>query len=341
MSEAKIIGGEFRISSNAMAGDCKNKIEAVYSLGRTCLYAIFEGMNSDVREVLLPDYICYSVAEVLCRLNISFKHYHIMASFVPDLESIKDEIIKSKGQKCLVLVNYFGFVDLDETIIAIRTEFPEVTIIVDDVQNFYGFGCHVDYDYCFSSFRKWFAVPEGAAIINKEGNLQPHLFLKDADYISYKLAGNLLKNHSEITGDFVALELIEKGERMMDQEYLYRCADISNDLLHRIDVDFVKQKRKINAAYLHERLQRLEICHLYDPDVTPLFIPIVVSGKIRNKIRDRLFAERIYTPVHWPVRDQTKQGNNELYQTELSLICDQRYDEEDMERMLRGLEDEI
>ncbi len=51
-----------------------------------------------------------------------------------------------------------------------------------------------------------------------------------------------------------------------------------------------------------------------------------------------LFNENIFVPIHWPVEDVDMQGNNNLYKMELSLICDQRYEKEDMERIIRGIE---
>ncbi len=87
---------------------------------------------------------------------------------------------------------------------------------------------------------------------------------------------------------------------------------------------------------LHEGLKKLGVKHLFNVGKTPLFIPIMVDN--RNIIRRALFSENIFVPIHWPNEDASLQGNNELYEVELSLICDQRYDQGDMERILRGIE---
>lgn len=340
MSGKKVIGGEFIIPADILQIDSISDIEPVYSLGRTCFYAILERLRTDVRGgVLLPDYLCSSVAEVPSRLGIPFKHYPVSNDFLPDMDNLRN-LLAYKGESwAVLLITYFGLVDLNDTITEIRREFPNTTIIVDDVQNFYGFGQHSYYDYCFTSYRKWFAVPDGADVLTKNGARDLSGFTEQPNYVRYKAAGNLLKNHGDIIDETVALELIEKGESIMDTEYLYRCSDVGCKLFKKIDFDMVQIKRRANAKVLHEGLEQLNVRHLYDEDKIPLFVPIIVPN--RDRLRKRFFSENIFTPVHWPVESEELQGTNELYGTELSLICDQRYDEADMERILRVIRDEM
>lgn len=332
-----IIGGEFQISPNVLQCDIRNVFNPTYSLGRTCLYGIFDALRRKNGGVLVPDYVCNSVTEVPIRLGLSIKHYHINETFTPDYESIRNAIHENKEIVAILLVAYFGLVDLDTVITRIRAEFPDIFIIIDDVQNYYGFGEHFDYDYCFTSYRKWFAVPDGADILRKGTMPGTELYPHEGDYVRYKAAGNLLKNHNELVNDSISLELIDRGERMMDEEYRFRCSDLSKSLMQRIDTELIAERRKANAQFLHDGLVRLNIQHLYDSKRVPLFIPIVVEN--RDKIRKRLFADEIFAPIHWPVIDSVTQGNNKLYEMELSIICDQRYGEKDMERILHGIED--
>lgn len=341
MSETKIIGGEYKIPADVLQMDSIRSNEPVYSLGRTCFYAILELIRTNVRGggVLLPDYLCSSVAEVPTRLGTPFKHYPVNNNFLPDMDSLRKLLSNNDEKLAVLLIAYFGLVDLNDTITEIRREFPNTTIIVDDVQNFYGFGQHTDYDYCFTSYRKWFAVPDGADVLKKNGPMKLSVFQEQPAYAQYKAAGNLLKNHGNIIDEKVALELLGKGEAMMDTEYLYRCSGVSHELFKRIDFDMIQTRRRSNAEILHEGLEKLHIRHLYDVAKTPLFVPIIVPN--RDRLRKRLFSEMIFAPVHWPVESKKLQGTNELYGTELSLICDQRYDGADMERILHVIKDEM
>lgn len=349
MPEMDVIGGEFRIDSGLLNGENRNEMTPAYSLGRTCLYSILQSLKEEKKDgidaveelhdrrrdtVLLPDYICSSVANVPERLNISIRHYHIRSDFTPDQDSIRKSIFF--GNESIVLVSYFGMIQLDTAITMIRRDYPDVIIIVDDVQNFYGFGHHIDFDYCFSSYRKWFCVPDGADIIRKKDTNLLDAYSREAEYVSYKAAGNLLKNYRVYLGDSISLDLLSKGERMMEEEYLNSCSDFSRELIQKIDMEQAREKRRSNAYYLHCGLARLGIEHIYYTDAAPLFIPIVISD--RDNIRKQLFENHIFSPVHWPVISSRLQGENELYDKELSLICDQRYNEEDMERILEVLE---
>lgn len=264
-------------------------------------------------------------------------HYHVGSDFYPDWDDIHKVSGEATERLAILLISYFGLVDLNNMIERLRAVYPDMIIIVDDVQNFYGFGKCCDFDYCFSSYRKWFAVPDGADIICRvKANDIEGFETSSGGYVFYKAAGNLLKNHRELIGDGIALELIEKGEKMMDDDYLYGCSTLSTELLRRTDFENIAQRRKSNAKWLHAGLERLGIQHLYNESKIPMFVPVVLKN--RDAVRKRLFASDVFCPIHWPVDDMDLQGDNELYQAELSLICDQRYDEEDMERIIRGIE---
>lgn len=336
MTDLDVIGGEFRIDPNLLEKKEVNNLAPVYSLGRTCLAAILQSQRYVLDEFLCPDYICISVPEVAQRLGLKIRHYHISRSYACDVESVRLAVGGRDAGKAILLVSYFGIVDLDPIIEILRCEFPSLLIIVDDVQNYYGFGAHRDFDYCFSSYRKWFSVSDGADIIQKSKETPLDVYNYEPQYVKYKLAGNILKNYIQMIDDCVALELITKGEELMDESYLFKCSKTSRDLINQIDLSEAGTRRRKNALYLHKELQRLGIEHLYVPSVTPLFVPITVQN--RDALRRSLFEQSIFAPVHWPIGDSSLQGDNELYHVELSLICDQRYAEKDMERIIRGIE---
>jgi hypothetical protein len=66
-----------------------------------------------------------------------------------------------------------------------------------------------------------------------------------------------------------------------------------------------------------------------------MFVPILLEDEnVRNALRKELVDNSIYCPVHWPKCEYhvLQCGWSEL---ELSLICDQRYDVDDMECMIQ------
>lgn len=340
MPGGRVIGGEYSIGVGSLCSGSSQKRAARYSLGRTCLYTILNALKlsgADINGgVLLPDYICSSVAGVPGELGMEVKHYHINAFYEPDYSSIKGQL---KSSRVILLVTYFGMVDVDGTIRKIRSEFPGAVIIVDDVMNCYGFGGHADYDYCFTSYRKWFPVPDGAEIMQKDGTLHLEEFKGEAAYVAYKIAGNLLKNYRGVVGDQACLGLLEAGEAMMDEGYLFHGSSASAQLLSLVDYEAAKDRRMRNAKALHNGLVKMGVKHLYKEGRAPLFVPIAVRG--RDGLRKAFFENGIFTPVHWPLKDRALQGSNDLYGNELSLICDQRYDEGDMDEILGVLRNGI
>ena len=63
-----------------------------------------------------------------------------------------------------------------------------------------------------------------------------------------------------------------------------------------------------------------------------MFVPIFITD--RDNLRKKFFDNNIFVPKHWPKHSDIINGNNMLYEKELSLICDQRYGTEDMYRQI-------
>ena len=113
-----------------------------------------------------------------------------------------------------------------------------------------------------------------------------------------------------------------------------------NYLLH-VDYWAHQSKRISNAIILYEGLTHNPYIEFLFPikDMDcPLFVPVIVQNEKRDLIRKKLIEHSIYCPVHWPHPKATCESN--LYDMELSLICDQRYNEEDMQRIIDVLNNE-
>ena len=65
-------------------------------------------------------------------------------------------------------------------------------------------------------------------------------------------------------------------------------------------------------------------------DNCPLAVPVLVGANLRNELAEALSEEGIFCHVHWAERMGASEG---IRGRELSLVCDQRYGPEDMDRM--------
>ena len=97
----------------------------------------------------------------------------------------------------------------------------------------------------------------------------------------------------------------------------------------------MKKKRKANADILYQRLKGIRglsflNTNYYSEKVTPLFVPVMLSTDKRDKLRKYLIDNGVYCPIHWPEIMGATPG---IRKNELSLICDQRYSENDMNVM--------
>lgn len=367
-------------TSNTVAAsfsdDSNDNSTLFFSSGRAALYAALCAEKTEASlQVVLPNYLCSSVIDAVNDAGLVYSFYHIQDSLYPDMDSLVGSVCAtedsrykkdtrsenesrfkndsksqndSRSRTAIILINYFGLLDLNETIEAIRKQVPEPIIMLDDVQNYYGFETESDYDYAFTSLRKWFPVPDGGILkvknkAKRKALLEVYDLMNDSNlFVSYKLSGDLLKSYREVIKDEVCLELIEKGEELLDHNYKCRISDISYKLFNtyiKKEQENAANRRKDNARYLHEGLLKLNIKHIYKESAVPLFIPVFLDSDKRDVVRKKMFDNNIFCPVHWK---KTKESDsltvsNILYDMELSLICDQRYNLSDMDRILEIL----
>ncbi len=93
-------------------------------------------------------------------------------------------------------------------------------------------------------------------------------------------------------------------------------------------------------VFLYENLQNESIVEMLFKNLSskdyPLFVPIIVRENLRGKLRTCLIENQIYCPVHWPLSKYvlSEVKAHFIFQHELSLICDQRYTESMLSRMV-------
>ncbi len=333
-----IVGGEFKIDTHFLESDFDIGVESKsegqeFASGRTALYAILLDLKSHgYNRILVPDFLCGSIFLPIFSLGLKWEKYHINKNMMPEL--LENCLIPHSA---VLLINYFGMLDLAEMVSWLKA-YSDIKVIIDDVQAY--FSEHIaNVDYRFISLRKWFPVPDGAYVYAEKNVLNRlEVFSRKGKFARYKFAGNLLKNYTAFIGDNLSLDLIGQGEDEIDNDYLVKHTRISNYIMPQLDLEIIAKQRKMNAKILHEALLEMGITHLYSCEAVPLFIPILISN--RDNIRKALFQNKIFCPIHWPKPEVYKDKINPLYDEELSLICDQRYGEEEMRRQLEVIKSE-
>ena len=192
-------------------------------------------------------------------------------------------------------------------------------------------------DYSFASTRKWMGVI-GGAVVNGVNDCQlkpyPHLDCKEQAMWMKKA---FIEGDTSIDKQAFLNLYCEFGHHLVEDYQNYEMDDLSYALYKSEDLASMRHKRRENAKYLHEHLKGVSFIGELTENAVPLFVPVFFdTTEQRNSVRKKLIEAQIYCPIHWPKPAQipTDFAVNRIYDTELSLICDQRYTTEDMARIV-------
>jgi hypothetical protein len=202
-----------------------------------------------------------------------------------------------------------------------------------------------DAAYCFGSLRKWCGLWTGGYVWTGDGHKLPVEQGHDNGYAllreramqlkSYYINGRLDADGRPVE-DKSYLHLFEEAEELLENAGALPAAVRDVELAHRLDVGFIQTRRRENAAILMEAFPEQLVFPRLGEEDCPLFVPILVPGGKRDALRRYLIENDIFCPVHWPVSRYHRLDARErvLYDSGLSLVCDQRYNRNDMYRLV-------
>lgn len=330
----KVIGGEFDIDLAKIGTKYSLNNSNVFSSGRAALYHILKLLSTynKFTKVLLPDYLCESVIDAVRKSKFEIEFYNINSDLSIDLESLHNKYCDSS---IVLLINYFGCIDIAKQIKMVRSIKSNACVIADNVQGYYAMSESNEADFSFTSLRKIFPVPDGAIVETSINGLE--ILTRENTFVAHKIAGGILKQYAKKNkiNDSLYLNFLNKGEQLINENYGSAMSDFSKLFFGNIDFDDISKRRKDNANFVLECLKQMAIKPIISniENYTPLFIPIRIKN--RDEIRKKMFSRNIFCPIHWPEPEGLNLfRSNELAKTELSLIVDQRYNKEDMKRML-------
>ncbi len=325
----KEIGSEFWEQYNPVC--IENKSNEAYLLsGRTALRFIIDDIciTRKVRKVMLPSYCCESMIQPFIQLGIEVMFYEV--------NSEKIKYSYDNDSDAILLIDFFGYKIAENSVIAKKEKEAGKIVIYDATHKLDGNNEVERYaDYSFCSYRKWFYCNYAKAIkhngiFNNQKLMSNNCYIKKRDEAAQKKKKYLVVNPSE-KENFLAE--FRAAEQILEEEYIgYAGVPVEFDLSE------ITAKRRENASYLVDELKEIEQIRLWRENIltddTPMFVPILLKETVRNDLRKALINESIYCPVHWP-KSKYHEDVNELYDMELSLVCDQRYSNADMERLIQ------
>ena len=328
------IGSEFWLEREPAA---ESHREGCYVLsGRTAIDLIIQDIakRRAVRSVYMPAWGCDSMLAPFSHRNIHVDFYDVRFN-----GQLKCHTEITESTEILYVTNYFGY---------------ENTIDIDIVRQFKAKGAIILYDlthsflmendpyleladYSFASIRKWMGVI-GGAVVNgvKDFQLKPYLHL-DCKEKAMRMKKAFIECDTSIDKQTFMNLYGKFGHHLVEDYQNYEMDDLSYALYKTEDFNAMRRKRRENAKYLHEHLKGVRFLGDFTDNTVPLFVPVFFdTTEQRNAVRKKLIEAQIYSPIHWPKPAQIPAdfAVNKIYDTELSLICDQRYDLADMQRMV-------
>lgn len=331
---SKEIGSDFWLERESVADT--HRVGCYVLSGRTAIDLIIQDIakRRTVRSVYMPSWGCDSMIAPFLAQGTQIELYDI---------SFDGRLVYHIDNTCITdvfyVTNYFGY---------------ENTLDIDVVRQFKAKGAIILYDrthsflmendpyleladYSFASIRKWMGVI-GGAVVNgvKDYKLKPCPYL-DCKEQAMRMKKAFIEGESSID-KLAFLSLYgEFGHHLAEDYQNYEMDDLSYALYGTEDFAAMRHKRRENAKYLHEHLKGVRFLGKLTDNAVPLFVPVFFdTTEQRNSVRKKLIEAQIYCPIHWPKPAMIPADFevNRIYDTELSLICDQRYDLADMERMV-------
>ncbi len=340
---SRVIGGEFDLRTMPEQAH-RPQGYYCYSSGRAALYQILMSIKLTTFKVWLPDWLCESMIDAVKRTGLEYRFYELGPDLRMDVGRFVEKNRPVSENDVIVLVNYFGLVDVEKTIAELHALRVESVIVEDDVQALFAFlddSVRHTADYRFTSLRKTIAAPDGGLVSTSR---QMPLVKKENSFSPYKLKGALIKGAAdETTDDAEYLDLFERGEELIENNYESAISGEASAIFAVTDLADVADKRRKNAHYLTLRLEEMGIEPLLkcSGNQVPLFVPIMIDN--RDAVRKELRRNGIFCPVHWPLRKDMEglTMGRRMAEKELSLVIDQRYNQEDMDSIVQVLKDTL
>lgn len=288
--------------------------------GRTAIEAVLLRLP-DVHTALLPSYCCDSMIVPFRDAGIDVGFYKVGWD-----DGMKVEIDGTAD--ILLWCNYFGF----------KNNMPKYDgVVIEDITHslLSDISFHPRSDYLVASLRKWEPVNCGGYCSVKMDGEVP-----SDDFVLLKSAAmELKKKYLEDLDQKKKpqfLSMFGESNRWLAEHYSGLSIDPwSKEFFSRVDIDKQREKRRNNARALYEGLSgKVQFLFPIEDMDCPLFVPILLSN--RDEVRAHLTKNEIYCPVHWPKPEGCESN---IYDLELSLICDQRYGVEDMNQIVSVIQE--
>ena len=315
---------------------------ALFALAQHGVIALWRSVSPVPGTLWVPDYYCPPVLEAWARAGIRLRSYEDDPRWAaPDWQTLVPE-----RHDLVLAVNHFGLREAAPWS-AWAAEHPGLKVVEDHSHDPFSTWVRTSSAaYAVASLRKTLPIPDGAIVWSPQRLPLPSSGgCNDWTGSALKLAAMTRKS------DYLAGAPVEK-DRYRELQMRGEAAMLAGDdlamtpwsrstLLDGIPVSWRARRgrnvRAFLAAIPNDRRFRA-LAAGPEADVCPFNAVLVFErSPDRDRVRQNLAEARIYTAVHWPQPADAPDRVRDLASRILTIPLDQRYDEEDVSRVVASL----
>ncbi len=326
---------------------CNGSDYAWMSTGRSAISFVLETIeqrNPNINKVaVIPPFTCDTVIEPFLAKGYQVYAYHIDRDLIATAFDIL-QAVKSSNAGVVLFHRYFGVDTLENIDTAITSLTQEGVIFIEDcTQCLYSTFSKSNSDYYVGSIRKWCGVPDGGFAVCKDGSFENKPSEMDIILQGAKIEASLLKYNYLFNGigeKQTFLNRYRSAENILErQKKYYTISDLSYKIQSNLDIENLKQIRRNNYQIILEGLRnsdsiRVLFNNLNEGEI-PLYCPILCSR--RSEFQELLQNNVVYAPIVWPkagICPKVDSDADYIYNQILCVPIDQRYDTDDMHRVI-------
>ena len=307
---AKPIGGYFELECGKMPQYHDNAV--LLNSARNALRYIIRVYN--IQEMFISYYTCPVVWDAISAEDCKIIPYDIDDNFMPIGEIPVDAFV--------LYNNYFCVCGANVEKMAAKYK----KLIIDNAQAF--FVPHATLATIYSP-RKFFGLPDGGIAL-----CELRLSTGFEKSVSYDLCSHLLKRLD--LGANAGYADFQTNDSSLKNREIQAMSHLTIALMGNIDYDFARQRRLENFMTLHSVLgQQNQIKIALSDDDVPMVYPFRTDDAT---LRARLIENQIFIAKYWPSEPNSDCMSSvpaqSMADTIIPLPIDQRYDENDMKRIL-------
>jgi hypothetical protein len=309
------VGGEQELAQQEHFRELTNS-------GRSSLRWIIESEQLESKRLLLPDFLCDVILDVLAEYDIDVDFYFVdnqLGYQLPEDLSPYD---------ALYVIKFFG--EMTASFEHAIATFKQC-IIVDDVFSPYPQVLDISQSwYSFNSLRKISAVADFSMLYSN----RPLKFLDIKPLTEFSALKYQAKQYkydyfnSEKGEELTYLSLFNQGESVLDKHKgIFSPSSISI-------LESISFYQNLDAEQVCRRNNYAIVCSLLVDYHIPIqsecysFAPILLPN--RDAVRRKLMEHNIFLAIHWPQVPTIPNVNNVLSGCILSIPLDSRYDVQDL-----------